>query len=162
LMDENGVVRQGSFAVPGPVPAALSRRLVARLVDLGLLVILAVLIGPIESSHRLCSAHRWLVILVGLVVVIVLESIFLWLWAATPGKRLMGLRVIGFDSAQPALPDFGVRALVLFGMLCLPAIGQVLVLVAVVAAAADRGRRTWWDRAAGTQVVAVSDRRRVP
>jgi uncharacterized RDD family membrane protein YckC len=138
----------------GPVPASLSRRLVARLIDLGLLVVLVLLIGPLESGHRLSSADRWLVTLVGLAVVMALESMFLWLWAATPGKRLLGLRVVGFDGAQPAFSDFGVRALVLFGLLYLPVVGQITILVVFVTAAADEGRRTWWDRASGTQVVA--------
>jgi uncharacterized RDD family membrane protein YckC len=85
-------------------------------------------------------------------------------WGATPGQRLVDLRVVrDGDAAEVGYGRATVRAIVLAAAPLVPAIGPwlwlALLAASVALALADPLRRTVWDRIAGTVVV---DRRVSP
>ena len=74
---------------------------------------------------------------------------YYWLWNSlgwSPGKRAVGLRIVGEDGRRPG-PDRGFRRTV--GSL----VSGLALLVGYLWAAWDRRSQTWHDKMAGTYVV---------
>ncbi|ARQ70437.1 RDD family protein [Streptomyces marincola] len=163
-------------------PAALGRRVLARLVDSLLPVGAAVAVGlPLLGDARdhiqdqVDAAERagvtetvWLidgttggylamVIGVFLGVGLLLEALPTALWGRTPGKALFGLRVL--DIQQQEKPGFGAAFLrwLVYSLLGVLVVGVANVLWAL----RDRPwRQCWHDKAAGTFVGTLKPRDR--
>ena len=109
------------YSSRAPTPGALGRRCVAGVLDLvvlGILEIPAVLVGAnllLQGTASIGMAT--LVNVVANIAPFVLYfGLLEGLWGATPGKRALGLRVIGVDRSAPGLRR-GVLRAVVYGVL---------------------------------------------
>jgi len=98
----------------------LGRRIAAGLIDVGLLLVLffvlAITIGDTESHSASGSSSRTVSLTGGafllyLGLVLAYYLVFEALAAATPGKLLLGLRVVGSDGARPSVGAIVLRTL---------------------------------------------------
>ena len=98
----------------------LGRRIAAGLIDVGLLLVLffvlAITIGDTESHSTPGSSSRMVSLsggafLLYLGLVLAYYLIFEALAAATPGKLVLGLRVVGSDGARPSIGAIVLRTL---------------------------------------------------
>jgi uncharacterized RDD family membrane protein YckC len=166
--------REELFTVRRAEPAPLSRRFVARLLDmvvpLGVGVGVAFAVLPSAVDHLRDKADRiryegrtetvWLVdgttaAAGGCVLGAVLLAMFLyealptWRWGRSLGKALCGLRVVGMDTHDT--PELGqaVRRWLVISVPTALGVG----LIGILRATWDRPwRQAWHDRAAGTFV----------
>jgi uncharacterized RDD family membrane protein YckC len=137
----------------------LGRRLLAVILDsalfyITLLPLMYVLFGPDyfnngaeTSPHKLLSGLGLLhVMLDGVLPIVVI--LFCWTrWGATPGKFLMGLRVVDVVSGGPITLGQSIRRLL--GYL----VGFLTLYIGFAWAIWDKRCRGWQDYLAGTQVV---------
>ncbi len=152
---------------PRPVPglaagdtfplADLPRRAGARLIDLGLWGVAALVLGGGSPPVR-----GWSVLLLG-VLVVVYEVALVGLRGGTVGKTVLGLAVAN-DDGSPAHSLTGLRrALPLIGLLVLSFVpylwvlswvaGPLLALAGLLMIYADDRRQTPWDKVGRTLVV---------
>ena len=143
--------------VAGRPPARIGRRIAGFVVDrvplvLGAAAVGALVVGRLESGAT-ADVLAPLAAYWGLSLV---YGIGLWWWLATaglsPGKRLLGMRVVSAGTGRPIGwgPAF-LRQLVL-GLVTGLTLGVGALVLAAVAAR-DPRRRGWHDRAAGSVVV---------
>jgi uncharacterized RDD family membrane protein YckC len=139
--------------------AGLGSRLLAWLVDLGILAILIVMGAMIGGTLERGRAGLGMGITM-LWVFAVQWGYFLlfeWLWRGqTPGKRLVGIRVIQWQGAGLGFAHAAVRNILRFvDGLPLPTDIPLLYGVGIAVAACNRENRRLGDLAAGTLVVYV-------
>lgn len=106
-MESTTQPREASEPIAEPAPAGLVRRALAQTIDLGLAVALAACLERAWPSAPVSdAAHPWLEFLVR-------TALPAWLLSAgveclpgnaSPGKRLLGLRVLAATAARPASP----------------------------------------------------------
>lgn len=147
-------------------PAPRGRRIGARVVDLAVTGWVLAFVA-IEIDGRLLSgdflAQRPLasvtpdgarLAVITAVVLAVLEVVPTAVWGRTPGKAMLGVRVVDVDTGRsPGFVRSVFRSLLLHGWVAIPVAGWVLPLsfgVTVVASPTGRGLH---DRLAGTRVV---------
>lgn len=117
---------------PGSI-APFGRRLAAVLIDW----LLSVLIAYGLIAHRdVHAANSWALAVFGVVALVSLVLV-----GSTPGKRLLGLRVMRLDGGRPTLGQVAVRTF--------------LLILAVPALIWDRDTRGLHDKAVGTVEVRV-------
>ncbi|WP_291793427.1 RDD family protein, partial [Brevibacterium sp.] len=131
------------FATPG-------QRLIARIIDwillfgVGFLIALIPIVGWIVGP------------IVSMLLAVALELICNTTAGRTPGKKLMGIRIVReADGGRPSGGSFLTRALVQFGPGVLPVVGwiyQILVDLSLLFDSTPR-RRSWQDRAGKTVVI---------
>ena len=151
-------VEQGADAGSEPDFAGVSIRLLAMVLDVVFLSAVFLPVTRVVKGTWVMSAadHRWaqgwlvtdplcLHFLVGMFLYFVLFEGFS---GATPGKRVLGLRVVGIDSGRVNLKRSLIRN-VLRVVDGLPALG----LLAAVLICSSRERARFGDRVAGTRVV---------
>lgn len=123
-----GLPREGSGSV-----APVGRRLGALFVDWGL----SMLIGyALLAGRQLHAAGNW-----ALAVFVVMSLLTVGTVGCTPGKRLLGLRVVALDGGRLPLGRTALRT--------------VLLALAVPALVWDRDSRGLHDRAAGAVQVRI-------
>lgn len=105
------------FAAPAPPPAAPAgpfrdapppvwcpwRRYFARLLDTTLYTLPVTAFLTLVCHLNLVrhsTAYSWIDLIVGILMTLALEPVFLHLWGATPGKALFGLRVENADGTR--------------------------------------------------------------
>ncbi len=139
--------------------AGLGSRLLAWLVDLGvfaILMLMGVMIGGALERGRgglgMGVAMLWI-----FVVQWGYFLLFEWLWRGqTPGKRLVGIRVIQWQGAGLGFGHAAVRNILRYADgLPLPTVIPLLYGVGFLVAACNRENRRLGDLAAGTLVVYV-------
>jgi len=108
-----------------------------------------------ESVTTTNFAYLW----TAAVMVVAYDVVFTGLWGASPGKRLLGLRIIDRDTgAKPGWVRVVMRStplLLTISVLLVP----VLWLACVVAMAVDKKQRSLFDFSGATFVVLDPDRR---
>lgn len=148
------------YPPPSDPPADLDRRLYAYVIDRMILWgSYAAAIGLALAQARAATGFAFVV-----AAVLVVNGLFaagLGFWGTSPGRVVMGIRVIGVNSGAPiGLPAALVRSLIL-GLAAAPTAGLGLAVLAWTAASDPGGRRRGWhDVHAGT--VAIDIRGRVP
>lgn len=132
--------------------AGLWRRLVARLIDTGIMVgtIGLVILAGVPNDH-------WALAVFGLTGVFMYDVGMLLVWGATVGKLLLRLRVYTWDAGEQLTAGRALgRTVAYYAVSALPcSIGQVIVLVSANNDSSG-WQRSWHDRVAGTVVVRVS------
>jgi len=139
-------------------PDVLGRRIGAAIIDIGIIVVLLLLVGSViandlapgaPDSERFGDRDR----LVILVIVFAYYWIPEMLWAQTPGKRVLDLRVERIDGTKAGAGATFVRTLlrIVDGLFA-----YVVGLVVILATGERRARLG--DLAAKTRVVAVGER----
>ncbi|MGW5382327.1 RDD family protein [Nocardia sp. NPDC003963] len=140
----------------GVTPGGLGKRAAARFIDW----IIALIVGGIFFWLLNKSAHTpgWVSILPGAGFAFLYFLGFEVVTGSTPGKKLLGLRVLGSDGAEkPSIKDSALRnAYMLLNLV--PCIGGVLWFFAALAIGVTVGssstKQGWHDQIAdGTQVV---------
>lgn len=131
------------------VPGDLQSRVVARTIDVLVLMLVDILLGRVIGF-----GWHWLA--TGSTVVILYFALFDALAGATPGKMRMGLRVQSMRGGRPTLTQSLLReAFTLLG--AVPFIGPILAIAAWVwiikTIQADPQGRGMHDAMAGTRVV---------
>jgi uncharacterized RDD family membrane protein YckC len=148
--------RTGPFSLAAPAPRFGARALDLSVVAAPALFVLALTTKSVDS-HLQFDVPSWLgpaVIALG----VLYEFVSVAVWSRTPGKVLLGLRVVRYtDGARPTLVQSLLRALVPWSMLALPigpfAIGAFLLLYGSgVAGDLHRGVP---DQAGGTLVIST-------
>ncbi|MEA2190637.1 MAG: hypothetical protein QOI73_758 [Solirubrobacteraceae bacterium] len=133
----------------------LGRRIGAALIDIGIIVVLLLLVGSViandigpgaPDSDRFGDLDRLLI----LVVVFAYYWIPEMLWAQTPGKRVLDLRVERVDGTKAGAGPTFVRTLL---RLVDGLFGYIVGLIVILATGERRARLG--DLAAKTRVVAV-------
>jgi len=117
---------------PGSI-APVGRRAVAILIDWGLCLLIAY---GLLTGGDLRAAGNWALLVFGLLGVLTVGTV-----GSTPGKRLMGLRVIAVDGGRLSLPRTVVRT--------------ALLVLAVPALVWDRDSRGLHDRLSGAVQVRI-------
>ncbi len=150
----------GRKAMPprGPMAAPIDR-LAAVVADLVLLVpMVSLLTAPFRRRWELARLLRDNDMLVSsfaglgfciLVAVVLYQTFFVCYWGATPGKRLLGLRVVSFWDGEIPLP---MNALLRSLFWCLEC---VLFFMPWLGVMSNERRRPWHDRIADTEVIAL-------
>ncbi len=147
--------------------AGLGSRFLAWLVDMGLIVLFLVLC--LMAGSVLDVARRGLGLAVfGVASFCVQWGYFLlfeWLWhGQTPGKRLMGLRVIDWGGSAVSFPQAAARNLLRVAdglpLLLVDVLPPLVYGLGFVVAACNRENRRLGDLAAGTLVVHMDRRAR--
>ncbi|MFB4313102.1 RDD family protein [Actinomadura sp. 21ATH] len=160
-------VRTPAFAAVDAAFPAPVRRLAARAIDLA-----AVLTGAALPAWGFAAATgRGPAALLAAMLTAVLaagfayEAVSLAGWSRTPGKRLLGLRVVGADGAPLSRRTAVLRAadfplgVAVAGLV--PVLGQILWVLDALSLLWDRPRRRCWhDRLAGTVVIGTDARPR--
>jgi uncharacterized RDD family membrane protein YckC len=138
---------------------ALVRRAVARLVDLGLAAVVALLIGLgvaplLTDDPGDASEARLVVFLFGLPLLAAVQEALLAAASSgqTVGKRLAGVRIQRLDGTPPGWRASALRAVPLL-LVFAPVVGELLVPLVYLWTVAARDRRGLHDRLAGTRVV---------
>lgn len=142
------------------VYAGLGARAVAKIIDILVMALPAVIVTAIAISYVLPAAVKaeaggaFLLTLLGAGVLVGLEFaiyqiFFLPKYGATPGKRIMGLRVIRAGGAGVSLGRSAAR----FAGECINCL--IPFFIGYVIAAFDPERRTVHDHIAGTRVIRV-------
>jgi uncharacterized RDD family membrane protein YckC len=137
---------------------ALVRRALARLVDLGLAAVVALLIGLgvaplLTDDPGDASEARLLVFLFGLpLLAAVQEALLVASSGQTVGKMLAGVRIQRLDGTPPGWRASALRAVPLL-LVFAPVVGELSVLLVYLWTVAARDRRGLHDRLAGTRVV---------
>lgn len=111
---------------PGSI-APVGRRIAALFIDWGLCVLIAY--GLLSGRHA-AAANNWAFALFGVLSVLTLGTV-----GSTPGKRLLGLRVVRVDGGRLGLGGVVLRT--------------VLLLLVIPAAIWDRDTRGMHDKAVG-------------
>lgn len=138
--------------------AGFGRRLLAQLIDTALLMLVGLLVGvvvyglnilqgiPPEEATTLSTAADWM-----LNLIVALITLLFWVtWQATPGKRLLGLRIV--DAETGGLPPFNRLVLRYVGYFisALPlSLGFLWMLW-------DRRQQCWHDKLGRTVVLHAS------
>ena len=138
---------ESSNAASRPDPAPMKRRSLAALIDLVPLSIVAYTLrdeGGQAGMLTLSNGRLLLATLISMTYYLASEAIT----GTTPGKGLLGLKVVGDDGARP-----GFKAVVLRTFFRLVDGFPVLYLVGFVAAVAGPHRQRVGDRVANTHVV---------
>jgi uncharacterized RDD family membrane protein YckC len=144
----------------GVVYAGIGARAVAKIADsliMGVptvLILFAVFAFALPASVKAKSAEAFLVMALGALLLVTIEFIayqicFLPKYGATPGKRLMGLRVI---KAGGGNISWGL-AIARFAGECVS--GLIPLFIGYLIAAFDPEKRTVHDHIAGTRVIKV-------
>ena len=142
-----------------PAAAGPDRRFYAFLLD-RLLVWCAYAAAAWAAYSLLIDRDRvgaGIAVIVAVVLLVwLLSATVLGLWGLTPGKALLGLRVLGAEDGRPiGVPRALVRTLIL-GLATLPTLGFGAAALAWTALADPSGeRRGWHDRRAASVVVDV-------
>ena len=142
-----------------PAPAGPDRRFYAFLLD-RLLVWCGYAAATWATYVLLIDTDRvaaGIAAIVGVVVLVwLLSATLLGLWGVTPGKAMLGLRVVGPEDGLPiGVPRALLRTLVL-GLATLPTLGFGAAALAWTALTDPTGeRRGWHDRRAASMVVDV-------
>ncbi len=153
---------------PAPPRAALAApldRLAAFMADFVLLVpLISLLVAPFRRRFEIAIllgdadakvAALGSIALGAVVGLVGYQTLFVNLWAATPGKRLLGLRVVSvWTGARPSVSHSFLRSVTWCASL-------FFLLIPWVAVLSNRRRRPWHDRIADTEVVAVDPARGV-
>lgn len=92
-----------------PVRICAWRRLFARDLDFGLYTTLIVLTLQLAVRLNFLRASRWLLTLGALLLMTGGETLMLHFWGATPGKALLGLKVLREDGSRLSLEEAGRR-----------------------------------------------------
>lgn len=157
-----GGTRFGTIEAADAAPAEPGRRIAARLIDLLVWVMIAVVVAVPTGIAMAVSDSDSLIETLGQllagVLIVVYEFLLISTGRGTVGKRLFGLRVTaiaGSVDAQAALRR--VALLLAYVLLArLPIVGFVLLLVLPLAGLLmvfiDGKRQTPWDKIAGTMV----------
>ncbi len=156
----------GRMAHPPRAPmAAPIDRLAAVVADLVLLVpMISLLTAPFRRRWELARLLRDNDMLVSsfaglgfcaIVAVVLYQTFFICYWGATPGKRLLGLRVVSFWDGEIPLP---MNALMRSLFWCLECILFFMPWLGVMS---NERRRPWHDRIADTEVIALEPRHAV-
>ena len=150
----------------GPLAAPRGRRLAGRIVDLvvagWVLAFVAIeldgrILGGDILARRPLSAvtpEGTRLAVIALLVVAALEVVPMALRGRTPGKVLLGMRVVDVDTGGP--PGFLraiLRALLVHGWVALPALGWLLPVAVAVTTLVSPSGRGIHDRLAGTLVL---------
>ena len=141
--------------------AGLGSRLLAWLIDLGIIAVLTIMGAVIGSTLERGRAGLGLAVIMlwTFVVQWCYFLVFEWLWRGqTPGKRLVGIRVIDWQGTSVTFGQAAVRNIlrVADGLPLLAAdLLPLLYGVGFVVAACNRENRRLGDLAAGTLVVYV-------
>jgi uncharacterized RDD family membrane protein YckC len=138
-------------------PATLSRRLVAGVLDVGLLVLLGGWMLPAARVEDL----GWLAPLGGVLVLVV--AVVQWALhgrtGATLGRRAVGIRTLDVEARRPiGMPRVLLRGVVIAAGLLALGVGIVVVLVSPLFDRTGR-RRGWHDLAARDEVLDVRSSR---
>lgn len=133
--------------------ASTAARLAARCIDGALTTVVLVVTIAIGISTGKAGPALAITAL-AVIATVAWEPLCLASRGATPGKRLLGLRVVRAADDGPITkgPAWG-RTLLPVAWLWLPLLGGIVQLIALLSAFGDQGRRTWMDKAAGTRVV---------
>lgn len=135
--------------------ATVGERVVAKLIDLAILAVPAVLmVLPFveQGTEVTVEAPPWLTVAV-VALLVVYDTVMVGVWSRTAGKFALGLRVAQIeDGGRPDWWRSAVRVLLPAAILVLPMLG-VLVGIVFVRAAFDPLRQGWHDKAAATLVV---------
>lgn len=132
----------------------IGRRVAAALLDIAALAVLFVVMGLLfgeseaEGGHASINLHGGAAVAF-FVLALAYYFVFEALTGATPGKRALGLRVVGADGGAPGAGRVAVRTLLRI-VDALP----FLYLVGFVTVLATGSRQRVGDLAAGTGVVA--------
>jgi uncharacterized RDD family membrane protein YckC len=130
-----------------PPKASVGRRLVAYLVDASLPWIVAIGLTAVVVVAPAPGLLRLLVGPIAVLAVWLALAVALGRTGATPGRAMLGLRVVGLDTATPVGPGRAVLRQGLLGLL------GPLNLVQVFVVAADQRGLGWHDQAARSVVV---------
>ncbi|GAA4118611.1 hypothetical protein GCM10022215_20350 [Nocardioides fonticola] len=145
--------RPGGPADADATPALLDRRLGAWLLDHALLGVVGV-VAFAAAAQGVAVATAAAIAVVAVLLVWVLLAVDLGRTGATPGRRVVGVRVLDADTGRP----LGVPRGLLRSTLLLPAVvptaGAGATLLAW-SAAGDTRRRAWHDRLVGSLAVDV-------
>jgi uncharacterized RDD family membrane protein YckC len=110
------------------------------------------------------EVYKWLLVaaVVSVAVAVIYEVVFLRRNAATPGKRIVGLRVRQRDAEGPLpMSVIGRRVAVMYGLgvlALIPLVGLVAGLLSLLNdlwPLWDSKKQAWHDKAAGTNVVST-------
>ncbi len=158
--DDKADVKQVSPRLPSTgTVAGLGRRVCGRVVDVLSLAVAGIAFDAITGfgtyHHRLTGSERWTLAFVAFAVEVVYDTVFVSTLGWTPGKRAVGVRVVGLDNRKLGPMVALVRAVSLFGVLLIPVVGEVVVLIGFLAATGNEQRRTLWDRFSATRVVLI-------
>jgi uncharacterized RDD family membrane protein YckC len=154
-------------SAPSTRPAAVSSRLAAALIDGTLLF--GVWLGISTIAVALGSTRRSLGISLAMALSALLYEVVLTSWRGqTVGKHVVGVIVVAGDDTPPNLGRSGLRYLVksllpvgwLGQLVGFPALGPLYCIALLASIAVNPYRRGWHDRAAGTIVLEVAERRR--
>ncbi|OMH31317.1 RDD family protein [Tersicoccus sp. Bi-70] len=139
------------------VNASAGKRLVARLIDALLLVVVGAVTAVIAGAQGPDGAVAPVVIAGSAVAVLVL--LVQWWWEATRGRTVggvtVGIRTVDAREAAPGWWRVLLRTAIVVVAGIVPVIGPLLVTVSSVWDR-DRRRQGWHDKAAGTWVVDAS------
>jgi uncharacterized RDD family membrane protein YckC len=146
----------------GRTLAEPGRRIVARIIDLiieSVFTVVPAVIWVLQDTSRdaedLQTPPGWL--LLGSVLALAYEIVFVAVKGATPGKMAMGIEVIRMDGTSPPGWSTSVKRIVLDLIGVVPGIGVlislVLFVISFVFLFSDDRRRTLDDRVASTYVV---------
>lgn len=144
--DEAGTTSESSIG--GYPLATLRRRFDANLLDLCVLLLvmmLASLAFSLDHSNLLESEYAIYIIPYYLYYAIIYFAVFWWIWGATPGKLMFGLRVVDESGGPIGIERALVRTI------------QIPLFPGFVWASFDERRQGIHDKMAGTFVI---DRRR--
>jgi uncharacterized RDD family membrane protein YckC len=136
-------------------PADLGSRLVALVVDAVAVVLLLTPLALLANAAGAGVPGSFEVVLLWFVYRSVADGL-----GGSPGKRLLGLRIVGPQGRRPGLGAGAARNLwalsALLPVLLPPTVGNALAVgvsvVVAVTIARDVGERGWHDRLAGTAV----------
>jgi uncharacterized RDD family membrane protein YckC len=146
-------------AVGAPALATIGHRVLARLVDFGLLAVLAVSLflvyATIDFEHTRFSIPLWVTVVTSGTWA-VYETVMIGWRGQTLGKMVLGIRVVrAADGARVGWSAAGIRVLlpVLANLLPLGVLTPAVALGVYLLAVVDPHRQGVHDKAAGTLVV---------
>lgn len=147
----------GDGAERGDPLATIGQRIVARLIDWGILMAFWLVLGAATSERNADGDlvfQRWAVIL-WMVVVIVYEVGFVAWRGRTPGKMVVGIQIVALRTGRPpALPAAITRVLpVAFAIALLGAFFPIVMVFVYFSAAFMEHSRGVLDLMAGTVVI---------
>lgn len=142
-------------------PASIGERILARSIDIILIIVymfaILVIVGIFESGIALLGEDGYFAIFMLFMIPVFFYSLFWEVFnqGQTPGKKLLGIRVVMKDGTTPNLSAYLLRWLLLLADL------HIMQFIGVICIALTKNNQRIGDLAAGTLVIKEKDFRKI-